>query len=237
VIFLDSVLNNNKSSFGLTKNYHAHLIHRTAKKRAARSTRMSKTVIAIRSGLALLAAVLGLSLTLVTPALANAYTAHHLCNGFQDRYQCVNLKGGVTQAGTRIIMWSYSATQSDFVQVYSGTVSSSNAWPFTPGSGNNTNFNGYPVYEYRYQPNTNWCMGVDPTNTHHVVLQSCSNGPGRLWVAINDFPNNEPIVNVYATNHASNYTIQYLYINNYLDGYYVYTEPKGLSGYYGWVYW
>jgi hypothetical protein len=198
---------------------------------------MSKTVIATRSGLALVAAVLGLLLTLIAPAPANAYTAHHLCNAFQDRYQCVNLKGGVVQAGTRFIMWSYASKNSDFVEDYVGKVSSSNEWPFTPGSGNNSNYNGYSVYEYRYQPNTNWCMAIDPNNIHHVVLQSCSNGPGRYWVATGLYPNNILEINVYATNHASNYTPQYLYINNYLDGYYVYAEPSGLSGYYGWIYW
>ncbi len=199
---------------------------------------MSKTVLATRSGLTLLAvAVLGLSLTLVRPAPANAYTAEHLCNAFQDRYQCVNLKGGVIQAGQRIIMWHYDAPQSDFAEHYVGKVSDTGEWPFTPGSGNNRNYNNYPVYEFRYQPNTDWCLGVDPSNTHHVVLQSCSDGPGRWWVVIDDFANQEPIVNVYATNHASNYTPQFLYINDYHDGYYVYTEPTGYSGYYGWIYW
>jgi len=42
--------------------------------------------------------------------------------------------------------------------------------------------------------------------------------------------------NVYATNHASNYTFQWLFIYGTSDGHYVYTEPKGLYGFYGWRY-
>jgi hypothetical protein len=198
---------------------------------------MSKTVIATRTGLALLAAVLGLSLTLVAPAPANAYTPHHLGNSFQDRYQCVSIHGGTVQSGTRFVMWYYTSTSTDFVEHYEGTVSSSNTWPFTAGSGLNAKYDGYPVYEYRYQPNTDWSMGIDTNNIHHVVLKSSYTGAGRLWVATGLYPNDGLMVNVYASDHASNYTPQYLYINNYLDGYYVYVEARGLSGYYGWIYW
>ena len=197
---------------------------------------MNKSLLATRSGLTLLAAILALSSMLVRPVPANAYTAHHLCTAGADQFHCTNLKGGVVQAGTRIIMWWYGVKQSDFVEHYEGDVSSSNSWPFTPGSGNNSAMNGAHVYEFRYQPNTSWCLGVDPNNIHHVVLQSCSNGPGRLWAQDGD---NwlAAYANVYATNHTSNYTHQWLYVNSPSDGYYVYTEPYGYGGYYGWKYW
>jgi hypothetical protein len=195
---------------------------------------MNRSLLATRSGLTLLAAILALSAMLVRPVPANAYTAHHLCAA-ADNLQCTALPHGDTYAGARIVMWWRGVTSSDFVEDYVRAVSGPNAWPFTPGSGNNTAFNGDPVYEFRYQPNTSWCLGVDSANTHHVVLQSCSNGPGRWWVRSGEYYS-AAYANVYATNHASGYTIQWLYVNCTSDGCYVWTEPKGLCCEYVWRY-
>ena len=196
---------------------------------------MNKSLLATRSGLTLLAAILALSLSLVRPAPANAYTAHHLCSAYFP-LQCTALPGGNTYAGARIVMWWRGVTSSNFAEHYVGDVSTSPAWPFVNGSGDNTALKGHHVWEFRYQPNTSWCLGVDPNNPHHVVLVSCSDGPGRWWVQNGDQNYSAGFANVYATNHASNYTFQWLYINGTSDGYYVYTEPVGYSGFYGWRY-
>ncbi len=90
---------------------------------------MNKSLLATRSGLTLLAAILALSSMLVRPVPANAYTAHHLCTAGADQFHCTNLKGGVVQAGTRIIMWWYGVKQSDFVEHYEGTSSATSRTP------------------------------------------------------------------------------------------------------------
>jgi hypothetical protein len=67
-----------------------------------------------------------------------------------------------------------SALRWDEVQI--GRVSNRHAWPFHPGSGLNSRYNGAVAYQLALNENRSDCASGDG------YLVFCSSGPGRLWV-------------------------------------------------------
>src|SRR5262249_54182070 len=92
---------------------------------------------------------------------------------------------------------SSHAQERNLAQV--GTVSSSGAWPFTPGSGMNAQFNGDPVWEIRLHEDTSECVGaiVSVIQSGVLVLDSCNGGTGVWWVS-----SGYSFVNRAASNHV-----------------------------------
>ncbi len=82
----------------------------------------------------------------------------------------------------------------NIVQV--GTVSSSGAWPFKPGSGLNAHYAGEPVYELDPVNNSYYCVYAVPfiPPSGQVGLGTCAS-PNDLWVG----DPNEHLVSVVAS--------------------------------------
>jgi hypothetical protein len=82
-----------------------------------------------------------------------------------------------------------------------GTVSSSNAWPFTPGSGLNTEWNGHEVSQIIYYPlNSNSGYSIAASrNFLNAVLHSTSS----QTYAVQDYisSNNYKLISVDSSNH------------------------------------
>jgi hypothetical protein len=70
-----------------------------------------------------------------------------------------------------------------------GTVSSSNSWPFTAGSGLNAKYNGDQVFQLVENEDQSQCAGISYWIGQEATLGvvPCSNGLGRLWVYNDDW--------------------------------------------------
>jgi hypothetical protein len=100
------------------------------------------------------------------------------------RYVCLENTSNLcldSPAGGGIVQVDNGAKY-NIVQV--GTVSSQNTYPFTPGSGLNSHYNGEPVEELSPVNNGSYCVYAEPVTSQHysvVTLSSCS-GNRALWV-------------------------------------------------------
>ncbi len=108
---------------------------------------------------------------------------YQICDGSD---QCINVWGGVAANALRFYRYVEGENNNEWNWWYEGTVSGSQGWPFTNGSGVNIVFDGNPVYKFAWAPNGNGtgnCIDQGAFHqlypTSYTYLQTCVSGTSQ----------------------------------------------------------
>lgn len=161
----------------------------------------------------IIAAALGVSLA-ATPASAQGYGPDNICTPatHNGTHQCLNLWNNNQSSGAPIKYWQYGNNnpenkwEVEFTGRYVvGTNCTSNCWPFAPGSGYNSRYNGNPVEVYMYWNNHDYCMDQSAYSPQGdsgpLEIQPCFGDPEQLFV----YTSYDYQVAVWATNSGYSY--------------------------------
>lgn len=110
---------------------------------------------------------------------------YQICNGSE---QCLNdWNGGGPGTLTRWYQYGESNPENQWNWWYEGTVSPTQSWPFTAGTGLNNDYDGNPVYKFAYAPDGNGsgnCLsqglfGVSSTGAALELGSGCPSATGQ----------------------------------------------------------
>ena len=137
---------------------------------------------------------------------------------------CLNNRAGLAENDNPVQYWAFSAQgepnndwNAGFVGYVNGSDCTSNCWPFVAGSGMNAKYNGNPVYELIWEPDTGYCAdSFDyywPGQSGDLRLASCNPASNSQWFV---YSSSHFLVSVNASN------LQYV-------NYHVYQQPVWLG--------
>jgi hypothetical protein len=191
-----------------------------------------------RLATAVLGAGMAVPLLAAVPASASTNTSFKtwaLCLKAHTS-QCLNVKGGVTQAGQPVVLYDINSggKASQFEVNNDGPVVASgpNPWPFAPGSGLNTEFVNDPVITIMYSPGgveSGWCVADSETEQVLVLSKGCPLSPDPTGLFVQVSPTNW--VNVYEEDQSSQ---GYLWAGDSVNGTEVNTSGGTGLGYWKW---
>ena len=130
---------------------------------------------------------------LTPPRFSGGYQT--LCPDYGTSQQCVYPASGTPIGGGDGVNIGPGNWHVVLDGITFGTVG--NSWPFTPGSGYNTQYQGHKIWSIEWNVDTNYCLSSRGEWSNHVSSNVCSTSLNQAWVESGGW-----LINVGGTNTA-----------------------------------
>ncbi len=170
-----------------------------SKNHQTKNKQTTKKRLSILSAVVIVLAVGAIGAYKLTVSHALVNKTGKLCETATTNQDCATPKLNAIYAGNTIDVVSAGADRWERIVAAQAVTTDNGGWPFTSGSGFNTEFRGLSVVHYNLHANNRYCLS---NKSQIVKLEICNtNYKAQLWVI-----NGDKVISVGATNnHLSAY--------------------------------